>query len=55
MTNLSPANAKLKQRALGILIRLTDLQPEEAAQLLDQNGGCVEAALQVVRSRAASS
>jgi N-acetylmuramic acid 6-phosphate etherase len=55
MTNLSPANSKLKERALGILIRLTDLPPDEAEQLLDQNGGCVEAALQVVRGRGAGS
>ncbi len=41
MTNLSPANSKLKERALGILIRLTDLPADEAGQLLDQNGGCV--------------
>ncbi|MBW2724626.1 MAG: N-acetylmuramic acid 6-phosphate etherase [Deltaproteobacteria bacterium] len=55
MTNLSPANRKLKERALGILIRLTDLPADEAGQLLDQNGGCVEAALQVARRRAAGS
>ena len=52
MTNLAPANEKLKERALGILMRLTDLSSDAAEQLLDQNGGCVEAALQVARRRA---
>lgn len=51
MTNLSPANTKLKERALGILIQLTDLTPDAARRLLEQNGGCVEAALQVARRR----
>jgi N-acetylmuramic acid 6-phosphate etherase len=51
MTNLSPANDKLKQRALGIVVELTNLAPDRAQQLLDQNGGCVEAALQVARNR----
>jgi N-acetylmuramic acid 6-phosphate etherase len=51
MTNLSPANDKLKQRALGIVVELTNLAPDRAQQLLDQNGGCIEAALQVARNR----
>lgn len=55
MTNLAPGNEKLKERALGILIELTGLAPEPAQQLLDQNGGCVEAALQVARKSAAGS
>ena len=50
MTNLSPVNEKLKQRALGIVLELTDLTPDRARQLLDQNGGCVEAALQAARA-----
>ena len=49
MTNLSPANDKLKERALRILTELSGLETEHAQQLLDQNGGCVEAALQVAR------
>ena len=52
MTNLSPANDKLKERALRILIELSGLETEQAQRLLDQNGGCVEAALQVVRKEA---
>ncbi|MCP4035989.1 MAG: N-acetylmuramic acid 6-phosphate etherase [bacterium] len=52
MTNLSPANTKLKERALGILMQLTGLPPDKAGRLLDQNGGCVEAALQVARNTA---
>ena len=55
MTNLSPANDKLKQRALGIVLELTNLTPDRARQLLDQNGGCVEAALQAARGPAGSS
>lgn len=55
MTNLSPANDKLKQRALGIVLELTNLTPDRARQLLDQNGGCVEAALQAARGSAGSS
>ncbi len=49
MTNLAPNNRKLKQRALGILVRLTGLGPHEAQDLLDRNGGCVEAALRTLR------
>ena len=52
MTNLSPANDKLKERALRILTELSGLETEQAQRLLDQNGGCVEAALQVVRKEA---
>ncbi|MFT5441956.1 MAG: N-acetylmuramic acid 6-phosphate etherase [Myxococcota bacterium] len=48
MTNLSPANAKLRERALAIFVEISGLPCDEAQQLLDQNGGCVEAALQVV-------
>lgn len=55
MTNLSPANTKLRERALGILIQLTDLTPDAARRLLEHNGGCVEAALQVARGREVSS
>ena len=33
MTNLAPGNAKLKERALGILIQLTDLDPHTAVGL----------------------
>jgi len=49
MTNVAPANAKLRERALAILMHLSELDAEEAQRLLDQNGGCVEAALQVAR------
>ncbi len=52
MTNLSPANDKLKERALRILTELSGLETEQAQRLLDQNGGCVEAALQVARKEA---
>ena len=52
MTNVSPANDKLRQRAVGILCDLSGLDLDEAQSLLDQNGGCVQAALQVVRARA---
>jgi N-acetylmuramic acid 6-phosphate etherase len=52
MTNLSPANNKLRERALRILTELSGLETEQAQRLLDQNGGCVEAALQVVRKEA---
>jgi N-acetylmuramic acid 6-phosphate etherase len=55
MTNLTPANDKLKERAIRIMLQLSDLSPEGARQLLDQNGGCVEAALQVARNRAGGS
>jgi N-acetylmuramic acid 6-phosphate etherase len=48
MTNLSPTNDKLKERALRILTELSGIETEQAQRLLDQNGGCVEAALQVV-------
>lgn len=47
MTNLSPTNDKLKERALRILTELSGIETEQAQRLLDQNGGCVEAALQV--------
>ncbi|MCH7868468.1 MAG: N-acetylmuramic acid 6-phosphate etherase [Myxococcales bacterium] len=50
MTNLAPSNDKLKDRALRIVLQLTELTPDRARQLLDQNGGCVEAALQAARS-----
>lgn len=53
MTNLAPANDKLRARGLAILIELTDLSRAEAQRLLDQNAGCVEAALQVARNSAA--
>ncbi len=55
MTNLAPANAKLRERALGILMELSGLPCEEAQSLLDQNGGSVEAALQVARGSAVNS
>jgi len=54
MTNLAPNNRKLRERALGILMRLSDLEPNEAQDLLNANGGCVEAALRVLKSRADS-
>lgn len=47
MTNVAPANAKLRERAVSILMELSGLDVEAARSLLDQNGGCVEAALQV--------
>ena len=49
MTHLSTSNSKLKERALAILMGLSDLDPHAAQELLDRNGGCVEAALQVWR------
>lgn len=49
MTNLTPTNRKLKERALGILLKLSDLEPNEAQDLLDRNGGCVQAALQTLK------
>jgi N-acetylmuramic acid 6-phosphate etherase len=51
MTHLSAANSKLRERALAILMSLSGLDPHAAQELLDRNGGCVEAALQVHRRR----
>ena len=50
MTNLAATNRKLQERALGILMHLSGLGPNEAQDLLQRNGGCVEAALQAHRS-----
>lgn len=49
MTHVSAANNKLKERALAILMSLSNLDPHAAQDLLNRNGGCVEAALQAHR------
>jgi len=45
MTHLVPGSEKLRERAIGILESTTDLNPEQAARLLDEHGGSVAAAL----------
>ncbi|HEX9813787.1 MAG TPA: N-acetylmuramic acid 6-phosphate etherase [Myxococcota bacterium] len=45
MTHLVPGSEKLRERAIGILESSTDLNPEQAARLLDEHGGSVAAAL----------
>jgi N-acetylmuramic acid 6-phosphate etherase len=50
MTNVMPASAKLRRRAVGILVSLGKVDEETAKQLLRENGGSVQAALQALRS-----
>jgi len=50
MTNVMPASAKLRRRAVGILVSLGKVDQETAKQLLRENGGSVQAALQALRS-----
>jgi N-acetylmuramic acid 6-phosphate etherase len=45
MTHLVPGSEKLRERAIRILESTTDLNSEQAARLLDENGGSVAAAL----------
>ncbi len=45
MTHLVPSSQKLRDRAIGIIESTTQLSAEQAARLLDENGGSVAAAL----------
>ncbi len=45
MTHMVPGSLKLRERAIGILESMTDLNAERAARLLDECGGSVAAAL----------
>jgi N-acetylmuramic acid 6-phosphate etherase len=45
MTHLVPGSQKLRERAIGILVSMTQLNSEQAARLLDEYGGSVTAAL----------
>ncbi len=45
MTHMIPGSQKLRERAIGILESMTDLNAERAARLLDECGGSVAAAL----------
>lgn len=49
MTSLAPVNAKLRRRAVGIVVRLTGCTPAEAAAALEASGGSVEAAVTGLR------
>ena len=45
MTHLVPSSQKLRERAIGILESMTQLDFEQAARLLDKHGGSVAVAL----------
>jgi len=45
MTHLVPSSQKLRERAIGILESMTQLNFEQAARLLDKHGGSVAVAL----------
>ncbi len=51
MTNLSPANQKLRERALRIVMDLGNVDEAHARELLHDHNGCAEAALQSLRIR----
>lgn len=51
MTNLSAANQKLRERALGIVMDLGNIDEARARQLLRDHNGCAEAVLQSLRNQ----
>jgi N-acetylmuramic acid 6-phosphate etherase len=51
MTHLVPSSRKLRERAVDIIVSMTQLGEEQAARLLDEHGGSVAAALASIRER----
>jgi N-acetylmuramic acid 6-phosphate etherase len=45
MVNVQPSNSKLRDRAVRIIARTADLEPERARELLDNSGGNVRMAI----------
>jgi N-acetylmuramic acid 6-phosphate etherase len=45
MTNISPVNAKLRNRAVRIVMQLTDVDAERAEALLERHGSSIDAAV----------
>jgi N-acetylmuramic acid 6-phosphate etherase len=54
MTNIAPRSNKLRARAVRILTELAGVETEAAARVLERNNGCIESALQELKTRAES-